>query len=228
MQAIVNYTVIMFALSLNTDHAVRSERILLTTLLYSAPGPFIVLLAAISSRSAMQMADCIRRSAEVVASFVAWLVFHKLKSKNVQTEEYRLHLERLANLAVALAIIFSGLALCLVGITRLFANVENKKPIAGLIIAGLGLIINIFFWYRYRKLSLEQNNAVLTAQEKLYRAKTSVDLCVTIALTAVVVASTHPATRYIDAFGSIGVAVYLLVNGISGLYKTNKSAVILH
>jgi divalent metal cation (Fe/Co/Zn/Cd) transporter len=85
---------------------------------------------------------------------------------------------------------------------------------SGLVIAILGLMTNGWFWRRYTVLTREQYSSVIAAQQKLYRAKASVDLCVVTALAAVTVAPGHPATRYVDILGSITVAGYLLWSGL--------------
>ena len=199
----------------NKNHGAKSERTLLTALLFSLPGPFITIIAAISSRSATQIADFLRRSAELVASFVSWLVFHKLQRRPTSEDDYRIRLERIANMTVAWAMLCSGAALLVVGVMRLLSNSASGKSVMGLVIALLGLTVNTLFWLRYKRLTKEQYSSVLAAQQRLYRAKAVVDFCVTAALAAVVIAPTHPATKYIDALGSVTVAVYLLMNGIS-------------
>jgi divalent metal cation (Fe/Co/Zn/Cd) transporter len=64
---------------------------------------------------------------------------------------------------------------------------------------------------------------VIAGQQKLYRAKACVDLCVVTALTSVVIAPGHPVTRYIDALGCIIVACYLLYNGFDMIGKTRAA-----
>jgi divalent metal cation (Fe/Co/Zn/Cd) transporter len=93
----------------------------------------------------------------------------------------------------------------------------------GLIIAILGGLTNGWFWWRYRHMIREQFDPVIAGQQKLYRAKACVDLCVVTALTSVAVAPDHPATRYIDALGCIVVAFYLLYNGVD-MVRKNKAA----
>jgi divalent metal cation (Fe/Co/Zn/Cd) transporter len=48
----------------------------------------------------------------------------------------------------------------------------------------------------------------------IHRAKTSLDVCVVIALAVVAVAPGHPAAPYVDILGSIIVAAYLLWSGL--------------
>jgi divalent metal cation (Fe/Co/Zn/Cd) transporter len=110
--------------------------------------------------------------------------------------------------------------MCLSGPTILFvalfsSNIGNGNVIPGLVIAVLGIIVNSWFWLRYRKFDQKNLNAIFAVQSKLYLAKSFVDACVTLALVCVVVAPAAPATRYVDLFGSIIVAVYLVMNGMT-------------
>lgn len=202
----------------------KSERTLLTALLFSAPGPLVTGIAVLTSHSATQLADFLRRTAELVATFVSWLVYRRLGRTGNTDTAARDRLERTANRTVAIAMICSSAALFIVGISRLFAYTPSSNVIMGLVIAVLGLIANTIFWQRYRVLAREEKSAVIAAQQRLYRAKAGVDFCVVAALSAVAIAPTHPATQYIDAFGSIIVAAYLLYNGIDMLRHPAKAA----
>jgi divalent metal cation (Fe/Co/Zn/Cd) transporter len=198
----------------------KGEKTLLAALLLSAPGPVVTGIAAVMSRSATQIADFIRRSMELVAIGASWWVFRALCRDASADEAARARLERIANMTVMGAMICSGVAMLIIGVFRLFAYVPGGNVILGLIIAVLGLGTNSWFCRRYKTLWNEQQSPVLAAQQRLYRAKSYVDLCVVAALLAVAIAPTHPATRYIDALGSIAVAVYMLWSGV----KTARSA----
>ena len=182
-------------------------------LLMSTPGPLITGLAAYSSQSTTQLADFIRRSVELVALFVSWWVFRKLQSNQKLSEAEQSRLERAAGLSVAGTMICSGIVMVFLAISRLSVFEPGGNVGPGLIIAVLGLIFNGWFWWRYAALTREQYSPVIASQQKLYRAKATVDLCVVAALAAVAIAPTHPLTRYIDILGSISVAGYLLWSG---------------
>lgn len=203
------------------ERAKTGERTLLTSLLLSAPGPAIIGIAVLTSTSATQVADFIRRTAELVALFVSWWVFRKVR-RDPQADRARL--ERVANLTVAGAMLCSGVAMVGIGIASLFSSSVGGNVTLGLVIALLGLLTNSWFWWRYTSLNRQQFNLVLAAQAKLYRAKAYVDLCVTIALACVAVIPTHPVTRYVDAVGSIIVAGYLLYNGLQTVRQDNLPA----
>ena len=122
-------------------------------------------------------------------------------------------LEQKAGISVAGAMIVSGLVMLVVALSRATSYEPGGNVIPGLIIAALGLLANGLFWRRYSNLNREEYSSVIAAQQGLYRAKTSVDLCVVIALTMVAIAPAYPATRYVDILGSVAVAGYLLWTG---------------
>jgi divalent metal cation (Fe/Co/Zn/Cd) transporter len=86
--------------------------------------------------------------------------------------------------------------------------------IPGLTIAILGVIANTIFFFRYRKLSQLEHNAVLAVQSRLYGAKSLVDGCVTAALLAVALFPASQAALYLDKIGSVVVSVYMIFCGI--------------
>lgn len=194
---------------------VRSrERTLLTALLLSSPGALVTGFAAISSHSTTQLADFIRRSMELVAMFLSWWVFRQIQRNANLGEADQARLERVTGLGVAAAMGCSGITMLFVALSRLATFEPGGKVTLGLVIAVLGLLMNSWFWWRYTSLTREQYDPVIAAQQQLYRAKAFVDLCVVIALAAVVIAPAHPVTRYVDILGSVVVAGYLLWNGL--------------
>jgi hypothetical protein len=100
----------------------------------------------------------------------------------------------------------SGVILLAVAVTRLSEFEPGGRVTMGLIIAVLGVLTNGWFWRCYSALSREQYNLVIAAQQLLYWAKTTVDLCV-------VIAQAHPTIRYVDMVGSVIVAGYLFGTG---------------
>lgn len=198
------------------EQSASRERTMLVAMLLSAPGPIATGIPAFVSLSATQIADFLRRTAELVALVVAWWVYRRLR----RDDGGRARIESAANTTVAGAMLCSGVAMLAVGVARLFAYEASGSVLIGLVIAALGLLTNSWFWLRYRRMNREQYESVVAGQQTLYRAKASVDLCVVIALTAVTVAPTHPATRYIDAGGAVIVACYLFFSGWRMLRKS--------
>jgi divalent metal cation (Fe/Co/Zn/Cd) transporter len=199
---------------LSKEQSSSREKTLRTSLLLSAPGPLVTGWALISSHSTTQFADFLRRGVELVAIFISWWVFRQFQRNPALSDADRARLERMAGLSVAGAMFLSGIGMLILALSRLSAYEPGGRVTAGLIIAVLGLVTNGWFWWRYAALTREQYSAVIDAQQRLYRAKTSVDFCVVAALTAVAVAPNHPATRYVDILGSVVVAGYLLWSGL--------------
>lgn len=199
---------------LSSVQAASRAKTLLTAFLLSLPGPLVTGFAALSSHSTTQLADFIRRSVELAALFLSWWVFRQLQNNKTLKKAEQTRLEQTAEISVAAAMICSGLVMLAVALSRLSSYQTGGKVTLGLIIAVLGLLTNGWFWQRYAALTREQYSSVIAAQQKLYRAKACVDLCVVAALSAVLAAPAHPVTRYVDILGSVAVAIYLLWTGL--------------
>ena len=191
---------------------------LLWSVLMSSPGPLVVGLGLLSGKSSTQIADFIRRSAELLAIIMSFIVFKLTTKDEVCNEEKKQKLERISN-------VFVGAMMCVGGIFMIILafmtdNSDKGNVIPGLAIAVMGVIANSIFWRKYTHLNKIEPNAILMVQARLYRAKTLVDGCVTIALLSVVIA---PATRislYLDFIGSLIVAIYLVWCGVRTIYET--------
>lgn len=187
----------------------KREQTLLLSLLLSAWAPLATGIAVFMSTSATQIADFIRRSMELIVLLLSYLVFRYLTRKEV-TAEVKERLERIVNLSVAVALASSGVVMLYLSLTRLQNYQPGGNVSVGLTIAILGFLVNFWFWRRYSVLGLEQEDAIMNAQRRLYLAKLFVDACVILALTSVAIMPTQHVTKYIDSFGSLAVAIYLL------------------
>lgn len=188
------------------------SRTLLMSVLMSSPGPLVVGLGLLSGRSATQIADFFRRSSELLAIIMAYFVY-KITTKDGTCDDARkARLERYANL-------FVGAMMCLGGSIMLVLaffsdNADKGNVIPGLSIAVMGVIANTLFWRKYTRLNKANPNAILAVQARLYRAKSLVDSCVTVALLSVALAPQSPVSYWLDLVGSIIVAGYLVLCGI--------------
>ena len=188
------------------------EKTLLASVLLSAPGPIVVGLGLFYGQSSTQLADFIRRSAELAAIIVSWATFRFLHTSGELDMHRKERLERTANVCVGAAMCLSGAAMILIALFS--SSKERGNVIPGLVIALLGAITNSWFWIRYRSLDRKKKNVILKAQSQLYFAKSLVDICVSTALSFLLIAPTAYASRYVDLGGSMVVAVYLLINGL--------------
>lgn len=188
------------------------NRTLLWSVIMSSPGPLVVGLGLMAGRSSTQIADFVRRSSELLAIIMAFVTY-KITTKDGQEDLVKKQkIERFSNL-------FVGAMMCLGGSIMLilaFAaeNEDKGNVIPGLSIAVMGVIANTIFWRKYTKLNKAEPNPILAVQARLYRAKSLVDGCVTIALLSVAIAPESVFSYYLDMIGSVIVAVYLIFCGI--------------
>jgi len=190
---------------------------LLMSVLMSAPGPLIIGLGLLVGRSSTQIADFVRRSSELLAIIMAYVVYKITTKDGVCDTERKERLEKFSNL-------FVGAMMCLGGALMLllaFAsdNEDKGNVIPGLVIALLGVVANTIFWRKYTKLNKAEPNAILAVQARLYRAKSLVDSCVSIALLSVTLFPEASISFYLDFVGSVIVALYLIWCGIQTIFE---------
>lgn len=195
---------------------------LLWSVIMSSPGPLVVGIGLIMGRSSTQIADFVRRSAELLAIIVSYVVYRLTTRDGFTDMERKVRLEKNTDL-------FVGGAMCLGGammlVLALFPSKgETGNVIPGLSIAILGVIANSIFWRRYSRLGKESNNSILLVQSRLYRAKTLVDICVTAALLSVTLLPGSQLSYWLDKAGSAVVAVYLICTGAKTMSERLKKA----
>lgn len=188
-------------------------RTLLISVVLSSPGPIVVGIGLFLGRSSTQLADFVRRSAELCVILISFFIYRVLHKDGSEPEPlHKAKLECTVNLCVGIAMCLSGLAMLFIAL--LGGSNEKGNVIPGLCIAFLGVTTNSWFWLRYAKLADQSGDAILAAQSRLYRAKSFVDACVLIALLVVWIAPLSKAARWADLGGSIIVTGYLIANGI--------------
>ena len=193
------------------------EKTLLWSVIMSSPGPLVVGLGLIAGRSSTQIADFVRRSAELLAIVMSFVIYTATRKDGVCDEEKKEKLERRSN-------IFVGSMMCLAGaimaVLALAVNNSDKgNVLPGLAIAVLGVTANSIFWAKYTRLNKAEPNAILAVQARLYRAKTLVDASVTVALASVLIAPESAVSYWLDIVGSLIVAVYLIWCGARTIYE---------
>lgn len=185
---------------------------MLMSILMSAPGPLIIGLGLIVGKSFTQISDFVRRSAELLGIIMAFIVY-KITTKDGVTDTARKErLERLSNIFVGAMMCVGGLLMLWVTFTS--SSTEKGNAVPGLVIALLGVVANTLFWIKYSKLNKAEPNAIIAVQARLYRAKSLVDCCVSIALLSVVLFPASEISFYFDFLGSVVVAAYLVWCGI--------------
>jgi len=200
------------------------SRTLLWSVIMSSPGPLVVGLGLLMGKSTTQIADFVRRTAELLAIILSFVVY-RMTTKDGNTDITRKKkLEKKTNCFVGVAMCLGGSMMVLLSL--LSSGQEKGNVIPGLCIALLGVVANFIFWRKYRRLGKAENNSILLVQGSLYRAKTFVDGCVSAALLSVVLLPNSPVSYYLDKIGSCVVAAYLILTGIrtiaDGCAKENR------
>ena len=188
------------------------SRTRLWSVIMSSPGPLVVGLGLMAGRSSTQIADFVRRSSELLAIIMAFVTY-KITTKDGQEDLVKKEkVERFSNFFVGAMMCLGGSIMLLLAFVS--ENEDKGNVIPGLTIAVLGVIANTIFWRKYTKLNKQEPNPILAVQARLYRAKSLVDGCVTIALLSVAIAPEAVFSYYLDMIGSVIVAIYLIFCGV--------------
>ena len=180
---------------------------LLWSVIMSSPGPLVVGLGLLAGSSSTQIADFVRRSAELLAIIMSFVVYSLLAKAEISSSLDKQKLESRSNMFVGAMMCLAGTIMAVLAFTM---NQDDKgNVVPGLAIAVLGVIANSIFWSKYTRLNLANPDAILAVQARLYRAKTLVDISVTIALLSVLIAPKSIVSHWLDLIGSLVVAIYL-------------------
>ena len=195
-------------------------RTLLVSVLMSSYGPVILGLGLRVGHSSTQIADFTRRTAELLALVVAFIVYAVTNRRQDMAERQKQELERRGNLFTGVIMCVSGLSMLMLSV--LSADTDKGNVIPALAIAFLGVVANSIFWRRYTSLYRKQGNAILGVQARLYGAKTAVDVCVVTALAAVLIFPGTKASFWLDRIGSMLVSLYMIRCGIMTIMEQEK------
>lgn len=204
----------------NINNKKSGSRTLLWSVIMSSPGPLVVGLGLLAGRSSTQIADFVRRSAELLAIIMSFIVYKLTTKDGACDEAKKAKLERGSNTFVGVMMCIGGGFM--VALVLMSEAGDKGNVIPGLAIAVLGVIANTIFWRRYTRLNKAEPNAILAVQARLYRAKSLVDCCVTIALLSVAIAPESQLSLWLDMIGSIIVALYLIWCGIKTVWEAVK------
>lgn len=206
-----------------SQHRSGTKTMLMSVLL-SAPGPAAIGLSMILGRSSTQIADFLRKSAELLALICSFLVYRNIQKKNITDALRKAVLERRSNLFVGGVMFVSGISMVILAI--LSHDGEKGNVIPGMVIACSSMITNLIFWRKYEKMREHSPNAILLVQSRLYRAKAMVDICVLVALSVLTLFPTSPIAWAVDTLSSLVVAGYLAFCGIKTIKEFFRRPVI--
>lgn len=195
----------------------------MAAVLLSAWAPFATFAALLLGRSATQAADFVRRTVEFAAVLVSWLAFRRVQGV---PDSQRARIERSVRLIVCAALALSAVAILALAVSRWLWPRPTGNVVVGLVIAFLGVLTNGWFWARYERFERREPTPIVTAQARLYRAKTFVDVAVVAALGSVWLLGDTATGRVIDLAGSVTVALYLAWSAVRQLADRGQAAVL--
>ena len=197
-------------------------RTLLMSVLFSLSGPIVLGLGLMVGHSNTQIADFTRRTAELLALIVAFVVYTVTNVRPGMSEEKIIRLERAGNLFTGFIMCVSGLSMLV--LTFLSGDEDKGNVVPAMIIAFLGVVANGLFWRKYTALARSRDNALLGVQARLYGAKTVVDICVTSALAAVLIFPGTKVAWWMDKVGSLLVSLYMIRCGIKTIMEVRNES----
>ena len=180
----------------------------------------VVGLGLIRGRSSTQLADFVRRSAELLAIILSYIVYIRTQKNGTCDPEKKQNLQRRSNRFVGSMMCLAGSIMAVLALA--VSSTDKGNVVGGLVIALLGVTANSIFWGKYARLNKAEPNAILAVQARLYRAKTLVDAAITAALSAVLIAPMSPVAFWLDRIGSLVVAVYLVFCGVKTMFEVRK------
>lgn len=207
----------------------EKDRTLLMAWLLSLWAPIASGVAVAIGRSAVQVADLLRRTSELIALIAAWAVNRKVSRASSMGAAEAARLESMSGLLVAAIMVMSFAFILWNAVSRIVDPRPTGTIVPGMLIASGGAIVNGYFWHKSRRLSSSGPSPIFETQWRLYRAKTSMDLSVIVTLSLTRLLGPKPWSGYIDPGGSILVASFLLgsalkigsisVRGLLGIAK---------
>lgn len=195
---------------------------LLLSVVLSSFGPFVLGYGLTIGHSTTQIADFTRRTAELLAIIVSFAVF-AIVGQNDQIDDLKKkNIERKSN-------IFAGIVMCISGMSMLIlamlpGNNNKGNVLPAFVIALFGAITNSLFWKKYSSLYKSEKDMIIGVQARLYRAKSFVDICVTLSLLTVAALPDSQISIIADMIGSGLVSIYMLLSGIKTI-RENTFAV---
>ena len=131
---------------MSRENTKTGSRTLLLSVLMSAPGPLGVGLGLMAGRSSTQIADFVRRSAELLAIIMSFAVYRITTKEDACDEAKRSRLERRSNAFVGAMMCLGGAFMVLLAF--LSENTYKGNVLPGLVIAVMGVIANTAFWIK--------------------------------------------------------------------------------
>ncbi|MHB9131625.1 MAG: cation diffusion facilitator family transporter [Armatimonadota bacterium] len=171
------------------------------------------IIATVLSGSVTMLTDVLRTGSDTTASFLSWLIVrHVSHGKTVDPQYGSGRMENLASLGVAGAMIISFAIVVISACVRFrypHHLLDVRMAICFTIAAGL---CNGWLWQKNYRLAQRQTSPIMESQWRLYRAKTTINACVLLALSLGAGLRAYHWAAYIDPAASLVLAFLLVVS----------------
>ena len=197
-----------------TELKSKKERTLRAAWIISLLGPLATAVVFLLGRTNVLLADLFRRSSELLALFLSWIVFRKVERGSNVRYNYGYHrLEDIASFLVGMVMIISFVVVFYNSLGRLLDPDPSGWLIPGVILSGLGFLVNGWFWQRNYRLNHRESTPVFESQWRLYRVKTLIDFGVVLTLSFEIYMGSGMLAIYVDFLVSVLIAGFLLISG---------------
>ena len=156
-------------------------------------------------------ADLLRRSSELAVLFAAWYLYRWGRQKDVPSSVFG-HYERRVNVVLAGIMVGSAIVILVQAWQRWLHPQEVTRVAAGIVLAGLGVIVNGWFWWKHQRYAAETASLLSESQYRLFRSKTILDALVILSLSLTVSLRNQEWAAAIDPLGSLVPALFLIVS----------------
>ena len=156
--------------------------------------------------------DVFRTGTDTLASFLSWLTVRKI-ARGHATAEYNYgygKLENLSGLAIAATMMLSFMIIVFSAVERLHSPLHVTHVTLGIVFTSIAGLTNAYFWVKNQRLAKREPSPVMESQWRLFRAKTSINLCVLISLSLSALLEDHFRwALFIDPIASLLLASFL-------------------
>ncbi len=197
----------------------KKEKTLRAAWLISLWAPLGTGVALYFGQTTVLLADFLRRNTELLGLFLAWLAYRRVMQG--PDEKFHFGAEKMEDMVSLIVGIIMGGSATLISFSAVQSFISPEIPgwlLPGFVVAGGGVLVNGWFWFRFRGLNRAETTPIFTAQGGLYRAKALIDLVVL--TTLILISLGWEWSVYVDPVGSLIIALFLFFSGFKIAWKS--------
>lgn len=205
----------------SADDLIRSGRnTLLLSFFVNLPGPMIIGISLFGGASYTLLAEFIRKTLVLISIFVSLVIYcfcNQLDLSKSRKKRY----EFIANIIVGGVMCLSGTAFFCVALLSDTAGDGNVA--VGLTVSVLSAMLNLYFYFKIKRLLKKEYNAVLSAQGIMNLSRLMLDCIVSLVYIIILAPAGNRLTHFVDQAGSVIVSVVVVYRGIKMIFSEVKA-----